>query len=198
MRNHIRRQGDEREVAKALTNIVMTIYGLKEKHFNSSLEALKMLVNCRLEDENFVDALSFREAVILCALLEKCDFKAGRDYGVYRCGAAYGLVVKSECMATINFAIRKLRALTVVHGLAVTILQKWRSEFGSSTGDVYEALDLAYKVLLVRNKLSQKCPACGRLSRAIVKECLNHENYYVYVHRICCNYRKTVVIRAKT
>ena len=85
--------------------------------------------------------------------------------------------------------------MRMVWRIASTILREWRYMFGKCGGDVYEALDLAYRVMVMRNRLGdKKCPSCGKVSGTVIKECVNGRSYSIYAKKICCNHREKIIL----
>jgi len=187
------------EIGSALRKILKLAYGLEKNHLKAAIKAIKYLVNVDVQDAEIIDDLSFDDAVFICANLEKAGFKAGYDYGVYLCGFNYGLIFSDKCLKLVKRALTVLAKIKVVRIISLRILKEWRHKFGKRIGDVYEALDMAYRVVIERDKLNyKKCPNCGSISGAIIKEYIQEGNYVLHAKRICCNYREEVIIKPQT
>ncbi|MFQ6081215.1 MAG: hypothetical protein ACE5OW_06075 [Candidatus Bathyarchaeia archaeon] len=183
------------EVENTILKILKGIYGLDGKHLELASKSIKGLVKAEIHDIELVDSLAFDDALLVCACLEKFGFRAGRDYGVYECGARYGLMIKRECSSITDLVLQDLQAMRMVWRIASTILREWRCMFGKCVGDVYDALDLAYRVIVVRNRLSNgKCPSCGRISGTIIKGAVHGRSYSIYFRKVCCNHREKIVL----
>lgn len=184
------------EVENTIRKILRVIYRINGKHLKLASKSIKGLVKAEIHNMELVDSLTFDDALLVCACLERSGFRADRDYGVYQCGTRYGLVIKHECLPIANPILQDLQSMRIVWRIASTILREWRCMFDKCGGDVYEALDLAYRIMIVRNRLSNKrCPSCGRVSGAMIKGAVHGRSYSIYAKRICCNYREKIVLR---
>jgi len=176
--------------------MLKVIYRLYNSHLELASKSIKGLVKAEAHDMDIVDSLALHDALLLCSRLEKFGFKAGTDYGVYQCGARYGLMIKRGCSLIVNPILKDLQSMKMVWRIASTILREWRYMFGKCGGDVYEALDLAYRVMAMRNRLSdKKCPSCGKVSGTIIKEAVHGRSYSIYTKKICCNHREKIMLR---
>jgi len=185
----------EFEVENTIRKMLKVIYGLGNNHLELALKSLKGLVKAEAHDMDIVDSLALHDALLLCSRLKKFGFKAGTDYGVYQCGAKYGLMIKRGCLLIVNPILQDLQSMRMVWRIASTILREWRYMFGKYGGDVYEALDLAYRVMVMRNRLGdKKCPSCGKVSGTIIKECVHGRSYSIYAKKICCNHREKIIL----
>ncbi|PIX32065.1 hypothetical protein COZ60_01155 [Candidatus Bathyarchaeota archaeon CG_4_8_14_3_um_filter_42_8] len=186
----------EFKVENTIRKMLKVIYGLCNSHLELASKSIKGLVKAEAHDMDIVDSLALHDALLLCSRLEKFGFKAGTDYGVYQCGARYGLMIKRGCSLIVNPILKDLQSMRMVWRIASTILREWRYMFGKCGGDVYEALDLAYRVMVMRNRLSdKKCPSCGKVSGTIIKEAVHGRDYSIYTKKICCNRREKTILR---
>jgi len=186
----------EIEVENTIRKLLRVIYRLDDEHSKLASESIKCLVHANILDTELVDSLVFYDALLMCACLERFSFRAGRDYGVYQCGSKYGLMIKHECLLIANSVLQDLQKMRIIRRIASTILKEWRGIFSKCEGDTYEALDLAYEVMAVRNKLSdERCPSCGRASGTIIKEAVRGRTYSIYAKKTCCNHREKITLR---
>ena len=193
--NNTRSLNVESEVENTIRKMLTVIYGLDDGHLKLASKSIKGLVKAEIHDMELVDSLAFDDALLVCACLERFGFRAGGDYGVYQCGVRYGLMIKRECLSIADPVLQDLQGMRMVWRIASTIMREWRCLFGKRGGDVYEALDLAYRVIVVRNRLSNKrCPSCGRVSGARIKGSVHGRSYSIYARRICCNHREKIVL----
>jgi hypothetical protein len=187
----------EFEVENAIRKMLKVIYGLCNSHLELASKSIKCTVKDEAHDMDIVDSLALHDALLLCSCLEKFGFKAGTDYGVYQCGARYGLTIKRGCLLIVNPILQDLQRMRIVWRIASTILREWRYMFGKCGGDVYEALNLAYEVMAERNRLSDKrCPSCGKTSGTTIKEGVHGRSYSIYIKKMCCNHREKVTLRS--
>ncbi|MFQ5821951.1 MAG: hypothetical protein ACE5I5_18330 [Candidatus Heimdallarchaeota archaeon] len=185
----------EFEVWNTIRKILRVTYGLDGSHLKLVSKFVKGIVKAEIHDMELVDSLAFDDALLVCACLEKFGFRAGRDYGVYQCGASYGLMIKRECLSVVNLILHDLQGMRIVWKIASTILREWRCMFGKCNGDAYEALDLAYRVMVVRNMLTnRRCPSCGRVSGTMIKGAVHGRSYSIYAKKICCNHREKILL----
>jgi len=185
------------EVEDKLRRMLRLFHRLERRHLDRATEAVSSLITAEIPRNEVVDGLSFDDAVLLCACLERYGLKAGRDYGVYQCGTGFGISINPRYLPIIRPMIRDLRTMRIVGKIAVEILSTWRKEYGKRLGDVYEALDFAHRIVEERNRLSHKrCPACGRFSGAVIKGVLRGDFYIIYARRLCCNYRERSILWA--
>jgi len=183
------------EVDDTIRKILRVIYGLDDGHLELASKSIMGLVKAEICNMELVDSLAFDDALLVCACLERAGFRAGRDYGVYQCGAKYGLMIKRECLLIADPVLQDLQAMRMVWRIASTILKEWRWMFSKCGGDVYETLDLAYKVMVERNRLSnKKCPSCGRVSGTTIKGAVHGRSYSIYARKVCCNHREKIVL----
>jgi hypothetical protein len=186
----------EFEVENTVSKMLNVIYGLRNSSLELASKSIKSLSGAEAHDMDIVDSLALNDALLLCSRLEKFGFKAGTDYGVYQCGARYGLMIRRGCLSIVNPVLKDLQSMRTVWRTASSVLREWRYMFGKCGGDVYEALDLAYRVMVMRNRLSdKKCPSCGKVSGTIIKEAVHGKDYSIYTKKICCNRRKKTVLR---
>ena len=172
----------EREVGRAIKNLLRMVYRLDRRHLSRASKSLRQLAMVSPHDAEIVDALTPEDALHVCAYLERSGLRAGRDYGVYRCGGRYGLAIKRRYAAKAHQILHNLQRMRVVRRIAINILKEWRWRFGKSEGDVYEALNLAYRVALARDKLLEgRCPLCGRRSGVMLKERIKVKTYIIFV-----------------
>lgn len=187
----------EFEVENTIRKMLRAIYGVCNNHLELNSKLIRGLIKAERNDMDIVDCLAFHDVLLLCSRLEKFGFKAGTDYGVYQCGARYGLMVKRRCLSIVKPMLQDLQSIKIVWRIALTILKEWRHMFGKRNGDVYEALDLAYKVMAERNRLSDKmCPSCGKTGGTIIKEAIHGRSYIIYIKKMCCNHREKVILRS--
>lgn len=185
----------EFEVENIIRKILGVIYGLDRKHLELGQRSVKSVVEAEIHDIELVDSLAFDDALLVCACLERFGFRACRDYGVYQCGAKYGLIIKRECLSAVNPILQDLQCTRIIWKIASTILREWRCMFGKCSGDIYEALNLAYRIMVVRNMLTnRKCPSCGRVAGTVIKEAVHGRSYRIYAKKICCNHREKIVL----
>lgn len=98
-------------------------------------------------------------------------------------------------LSIVDPVLQILQEMRIVWRIASTILKEWRCMFGERDADVYEALDLAYEVMVMRNRLSNKrCPSCGGVSGTIIKGTVHGRSYSIYAKKICCNHREKIVL----
>jgi hypothetical protein len=187
----------ELDVYKKFNRLMMMVHGVSQEFVTRAARFMGRPVDVRACDVELLDSISHDEGLLVCAYLEKRGFRAGRDFGVYRCGSLYGLAIKRDCCAKTSSLIRETRRAGVVCAIASNILKNWRNSFGRRLGDVYEAVNAAYKVSKVRDKLfSSKCPNCGGQG-VMAKEYVQGENYIIFVKRVCCDRRRRVEIPLK-
>lgn len=187
----------EFEVESTIRKVLKVIYGVGDNHLDLASKSIKNLAKAEVHDMDIVDSLTLYDALLLCSRLEKDGFKAGTDYRVYQCGSRYGLMIKREGLLTISPILRELQCMKLVWRNALAILREWRYMFGKCGGDVYEALALAYDVMAERNRLSDKrCPSCGKTSGTTIKEAIHGRSYRIYIKKMCCNHRETVILRS--
>lgn len=183
------------EVEDTIRKILRVIYGFDDSHLELASKSVMGLVKAEIYDTELVDSLTFDDASLVCACLEKSGFRDGRDYGVYQCGARYGIMIKRGCSSIADHLLQDLQGMRIVWRIASTILREWRYIFDKCSGDVYEALYLAYRVIVMRNRLSnRRCPSYGRISGAIVKGAVHGRSYSIYARKVCCNHRAKIVL----
>jgi len=146
----------EFEIESAIRKIPRAAYRLDDNHLKLTSKSVKSLVKAEAHNMELVDGLTFDDALLVCACLERAGFRAGRDYGVYRCGVRYGLLIKRECLSTVDPMLRDLCGMRIVWRTASTILRERRRMFGKYCGDIYEALELTYMVIVVRNSIRNR------------------------------------------
>jgi len=189
----------EFEVENTIRKMLKVIYGICNSHLELTSKSIKGPVKAAAHDMDIVDGLALHDTLLLCSRLEKFGFKAGTDYGVYQCGARYGLMIKHECLLMVNPILKDLQSMRIVWRNASTMLREWRYMFGKCGGDVYEALDLAYEVMAERNRLSdRRSPSCGKASGTTIKEDVHGRSYSIYIKKICCNHREKVILRSES
>jgi len=186
----------EFEVYKKFNRLLMLVHRVSIDHVRRAAKFMERDVNVKGCNFEFLDSLSYDEALMVCAYMEKTGFRAGRDYGFYRCGARYCLAIRRDCYAKAIPLARDLGRAKCVCAIALNILKHW-SKMGRTSGDVYQAIDAAFRVSRVRDRLfSSICPNCGGQG-AMAKECIQGGCYVIYVKRVCCNRRETIKIPLK-
>ncbi|MFQ6081458.1 MAG: hypothetical protein ACE5OW_07320, partial [Candidatus Bathyarchaeia archaeon] len=115
----------EFEVENTIRKILRVIYGLAGNHLKLASKSIKGLVEAEIHDMELVDSLAFDDVLFVCACLERAGFRAGRDYGVYRCGVRYGLMIKRECLSITDPVLQDLQGMRIVWRMASTILREW-------------------------------------------------------------------------
>jgi len=89
----------EFEVRKKFNMLLMLVHRVSIDHIRRAARFMERDVKVKWFDVEFLDSLSYDEALLVCAYMEKMGFKAGRDYGVYRCCTRYGLAIRRYCYA---------------------------------------------------------------------------------------------------
>ncbi|MHA1632425.1 MAG: hypothetical protein ACTSXC_06420 [Candidatus Freyarchaeota archaeon] len=174
--------------------LLMLVHRISIDHFRRATRSIKYDVKVKRCDVEFLDSLSYDEALLVCAYMEKMGFRAGRHYDVYRCGARYGLAIRRSCYAKAIPLIRDLGKAKCICAIALKILKHWRGKTGKVSGDIYEALDAAFRISRVRDRLfSSVCPNCGGHG-VMARESIQGDSYIIYVKRICCKRRETIKI----
>jgi hypothetical protein len=185
------------EVCKKFNRLLMLAYRVSVDHVRRASILVSRTVNFRGFGAEFLDSLSYDEALLVCAFMEREGFKAGRDYGVYRCGARYGLAIRRDCYAKAIPLIRDLKCARTVCEIASKILESWRCKSGKASRDVYEAVDAAFRVSRVRDRLfGSACPTCGGHG-VMAEEHIQGDSYVIYVKRVCCNRKERIKIPLK-
>jgi len=187
----------EFEVCKKFNKLLMLVHRVSIDHVRRAARFMERDVKVKGCNVEFLDSLSYDEALLVCAYMEKAGFRAGRDYGVYRCGARYSLAIRRDCYAKAIPLTRDLGKAKCVCAIALNILEHWRSKMGKASGDVYEAVDAAFRVSRVRDRLfSSICPNCGGHG-VMAREGIQGDSYFIYVKRVCCKRRETIKIPLK-
>ena len=135
----------EFEVENTIRKMLNVIYGLGNSHLELALKSIKGLVKAEAHNMDIVDSLALHDALLLCSRLEKFGFKAGTDYGVYQCGAKYGLMIKRGCSLIVNPILKDLQSMRMIGRIASTILREWRYMFGKCGGDACEVEPLCHR-----------------------------------------------------
>jgi len=187
----------EVEVGKGFFELLRIAYGISQEHVKSASICVQRLIYMERGDVEFVDGLGFDEAVLFCAYLERNGFRAGRDYGVLRLNRIYGVALREKCLHLVKPILRKVRKARTICRIASNILMVWRGGGGKRLGDVYDAVDWAYRISLARDKLfSGRCPRCGG-SGVKVNENMQGDKYIIYAERICCGSKEKLEIPFK-
>lgn len=189
-----RAYGISLEVRGASQELLRMMYLLDDGSMEEAREALSSPRQC-LSACDLVDCLPFDEALLVCALLLRRGLRHGVDFGVYRCGLSYGVMLGREASRVAASLIQDLQSVRVIQRIATGILRRWRSSYGRREGDVYEALELASKAVAERSRLSSgRCPWCGGSSGVEVREALHGRSYVISVRRVCCSHREKAII----
>ena len=187
----------EFEVGRRFFELLRIAYGISQEHVRRASTCVQRLIYMERGDVEFIDGLGYDEAVLLCAYLERNGFRAGRDYGVCRLNSLYGVALKDRCLQAVKPLHRRVRKAGTVCRVASNILTEWRFREGKRMGDVYEAVDWAYRICSARERLfSVRCPRCGG-SGVKVRETIREDKYVIHARRICCGSEETVEIPFK-
>jgi hypothetical protein len=72
-------------------------------------------------DAEIVGSLTFEDALLICACLEKPGFRAGGDLWSLSMRARYGLLIKHECLSIAISILQDLQDMRMVWRIASTI-----------------------------------------------------------------------------